>query len=71
MTFRKKELFNISGIPKWIPFNDKVNCWLVNRKQLTVSKSKELITDKNIAVDVSDLQWYLQENLNGVFNLNT
>lgn len=69
LAFRKKELFNITDVPKLIPFNENANCWLVNRKQLTISKVKELITNIPVTKDLSDLQWYEQINLNQVFNL--
>ena len=69
LAFRKKELFSIGVIPKHIPFNSIANAWLISRKQLTLSKAKELVTENNITVDVSDLQWNIQEQLNHVFNL--
>ena len=69
LAFRKKELFDISKLPIHIPFNKIANCWLIKRKQLTLSKSQDLITNKQITVDVTDLQWYQQEQLNHVFNL--
>lgn len=69
LAFRKKELFNITDTPKLIPFNENANCWLVNRKQLTISKVKELITNIPVIKDLSDLQWYQQINLDQVFNL--
>jgi hypothetical protein len=69
LAFRKKELFDISKMPIHIPFNQSANAWLIKRKQLTLSKAKELTTNKQITVDVSDLQWYTQEQLNHVFNL--
>jgi hypothetical protein len=34
LAFRKKELFKIDSLPIHIPFNEKANCWLVNRNQL-------------------------------------
>lgn len=67
--FRKKLLFDITNLPILIPFNEKANCWLINRKQVTISKVKSLITNTEKIVDISDLQWYEQENLSGVFNL--
>ena len=70
LAFRKKELFNISGIPELIPFNINSNCWIIKRKQLTKLKAKELTTNKQMIVDVTDLQWYQQEQLNHVFNLH-
>jgi len=69
LAFRKKQLFNISKTPKHIPFNKNANCWIVNRKQLTLSKAKELIVIEEKEVDVSDLQWHQQINLEEVFNL--
>ena len=69
LAFRKKELFNITNLPIHIPFNNISNSWIIKRKQLTKLKCKELIIQKNIEVDISDLQWYKQEQLNHVFNL--
>jgi hypothetical protein len=69
LAFRKKKLFDISKIPIHIPFNKPANAWLIKRKQLTLSKAKDLTTNKQVTVDVSDLQWYQQEQLNHVFNL--
>lgn len=69
LSFRKKELFNITKTPQLIPFNEKAKCWLVNRKQLTISKIKELVTKTEVTKDLSDLQWYQQINLDQVFNL--
>lgn len=69
LAFRKKKLFNISKIPNLIKHNEKCSCWVVKRKQLTISKIKELMTEKRVIVDVSDLQWYQQINLDLVFNL--
>ena len=66
LAFRKGELFDITGIPKHIPF---VGHWNVNRKQLSKSKAQELVKQEPKEVDVSELQWYQQEQLNGVFNL--
>jgi hypothetical protein len=68
LSFRKKELFNITGIPKYIPYNNN-GFWIVNRKQLTKLKAKELIINKPIDVDVSDLNWHIQCHLEEVFNL--
>lgn len=69
LAFRQKQLFNITNIPTLINFNERANCWIVNRKQLTKSKAKELLINEPKKVDVSDLQWYQQEQLNHVFNL--
>jgi|WetSurMetagenome_2_1015567.scaffolds.fasta_scaffold495021_2 hypothetical protein len=69
LAFRKKELFDISKLPIHIPFNKTASAWLINRKQLTLSKAQELTTNKQVTVDVTDMQWYQQEQLNHVFNL--
>lgn len=69
LAFRKKELFKITDTPKLIQFNENANCWIINRKQLTLSKAKELITNNKITKDLSNLQWYQQINLDNVFNL--
>lgn len=66
LSFRKKELFDITETPKHIPF---LGHWNINRKQLSVKKAKELITKKEVTKDVSDLQWYRQIQLDEVFNL--
>lgn len=70
LSFRKKQLFNISNIPTLIKFNDKAGCWIINRKQLTLKKAEELITKTKIKKDLSDLQWNIQINLDKVFNLD-
>jgi hypothetical protein len=69
--FRKKELFEISKIPiykKQIEVSGCKGYWLKG-KFYSLSKLKELIVNEPIDVDVSDLQWYQQEQLNHVFNL--
>lgn len=69
LAFRKRQLFDISEQPKHIPFNEIAHAWIVGRKQLSKSKAKELIKHEPKEVDVSNLQWYQQEQLNHVFNL--
>ncbi len=54
LAFRKQELFDITNLPKHIPF---VGHWNVNRKQLSKSKAKELVKMEPKVIDVSDLQW--------------
>ena len=66
LAFRKKELFDITDTPKHIKF---FGYWNVNKKQLSKSKAQELITNNKITKEITDLQWYQQEQLNGVFNL--
>ena len=67
--FRKKKLFDITNLPIFIPFNEKANCWLINRKQITISKVNSLVKKIEKVVDVSDLQWYKQIELDLTFNL--
>jgi len=69
LAFRKQLLFDISTLPKLIPYNENVNAWIVNRKQLTKLKAKSLIVMKDKKVDVSELQWYEQIKLDKCFNL--
>lgn len=67
LSFRKKELFDISGTPSHIKRSEQG--WWVGRKLLTLLKAKELHKLVNVKIDVTDLQWYIQEQLNHVFNL--
>ena len=67
LAFRKKELFEISAIPNHIKRSEQG--WWFGKKLLSLTKAKELIKMESVNVDVSDCQWYLQENLNHVFNL--
>ena len=69
LAFRNKLLFCIDKVPALIPFNEIANCWIIKRKQLTKLKAKELVIKEPTKVDVSNLQWYLQEQLNHCFNL--
>jgi|GEM_PF-4139208 len=66
-SFRKKELFNITGVPKIIKRSNQG--WWIGRVLLTESKVKELITKTEVKKDITELQWYHQEQLNHVFNL--
>jgi len=69
--FRKKELFDITNLPIHIPLKDNNNCkgYWINRKWLSISAIQKLVKTEEKKVDVSDLQWYQQENFNYVFNL--
>jgi hypothetical protein len=71
LAFRKKLLFDITGIPKalFTSSNNGYFGYWINRKWLSESKIKELIKYEPKQVDVSNLQWYEQEQLNHVFNL--
>jgi len=67
--FRKKQLFDITNVPKLLELKDNNNCqgYWINRKWFTLSKLKPLVLMEERIVDVSELQWYLQERLNHVF----
>lgn len=69
LAFRKQQLFDITEQPKHIPFNEIAQAWIINRKQLSKSKAKELVWHESKTVDVSNLQWYKQIELDEVFNL--
>jgi len=67
--FRKKQLFDITNVPKLLELKDNNNCqgYWINRKWFTLSKLKPLVLMEERIVDVSELQWYAQERLNHVF----
>ena len=67
--FRKKQLFDISDIPKRLELKDNNNClgYWINRKWFTLSKLKPLVKSENKIIDVSDLQWYDQIKFDHVF----
>lgn len=69
--FRKKELFDITGMPKHIELKNNNNCfgYWINRKWLSLSRIGEIVKKETKTVDVSDLQWYDQIKLDHVFNL--
>lgn len=69
--FRKKELFDITLTPVHLPLknnNGSKGYWL-NRQWLSLSAIEKMIKKEEKIVDVSDLQWYLQIQLDGVFDL--
>ena len=70
---RKKQLFDITNLPKLIELKDNNNClgYWINRKWFTLSKLKPLVKTEEKIIDVSSLQWYEQINLKEVFNLCT
>ena len=70
--FRKKLLFDITETPAYKPMlnnNGSIGIW-VNRKWVSLSAMKKLIINEPLTVDVSNAQWYIQEQLNHCFNLN-
>lgn len=71
LAYRKKILFDITNTPNalFLTNNNGSNGYWINRKWLSESMIKKIIINEPKKVDVSHLQWYLQENLNHVFNL--
>lgn len=69
--FRKKQLFEITNIPKFLETKDNNNCqgYWINRKWYSLSKLEPLVIVKEKIIDVSELQWYDQIKLDHVFNL--
>lgn len=71
--FRKKMLFNISKIPYYVAIRynkDGSKGVIVNGKWFPFNKMLNLAKGSGEkSVDVSDLQWYAQEQLNECFNL--
>lgn len=67
-SFRKKQLFDITKTPKLIALKDNNNClgYWINRKWYSLSRLKDLVIREKIIVDVSNLQWYEQINLDEV-----
>jgi hypothetical protein len=70
-SFRKKKLFDITNLPIYLELKDNNNCkgYWINRKWLSLSAIQKLVKTEEKKIDVSSLQWYKQENLNHVFNL--
>jgi hypothetical protein len=71
-SFRKKQLFDITNTPKLIELKNNNNClgYWINRKWYSLSRLKDLVVMEKKVVDISNLQWYEQINLDEVFNLN-
>jgi hypothetical protein len=69
--FRNKVLFDITNTPTNLHLKDNNGSkgYWINRQWHSLSKIKSLIVKDEIIVDVSDLQWYRQIELNQVFNL--
>ena len=69
--FRKKQLFDITSVPKYLEVKDNNNCqgYWINRKWFSLSKLKPLVKIESKTIDVSDLEWYDQIKLDHVFNL--
>lgn len=67
-SFRKKQLFDITSTPKLITLKDNNNClgYWINRKWYSLSRLKGMVILKDMIVNISDLQWYEQINLDKV-----
>ena len=67
-SFRKKQLFDITDVPKLIQLKNNNNClgYWINRKWYSLSRLKNLVIKEKMIVDVSNLQWYEQINLDKV-----
>ncbi len=70
-SFRKKQLFDIIETPKLIELKDNNNClgYWINRKWYSLSRLKDFVLKEEKIVNVSNLQWHEQINLDHVFNL--
>ena len=69
--FRRKQLFDITNIPKLVNLKDNNNClgyWL-DSKWYSLTKLKDLVKSEEVIKDISFLQWYDQIHLDLVFNL--
>lgn len=69
--FRKKELFDITEVPKHLELKNNNNCfgYWINRKWFSQSRIEAIIIREPKKIDVSQLQWYEQIKLDHVFNL--
>ena len=69
--FRKKELFDISNNPMWLQLKDNNGSkgYWINRSWYSLTKIKTLILNEDINVNVSNLAWNIQIDLDEVFNL--
>ena len=69
LSFRKKQLFDITNIPFNIPLKDNNKCkgYWINRKWLTQSKIEDIVVRERKKIDLSSLQWYQQIKLDQVF----
>ena len=66
--FRNKLLFDITNTPILIDLKDNNGSsgYWINRKWLSLLKIKQMINKEPKQVDVSDLQWYKQIDLDHV-----
>lgn len=71
LSFRSKELFDITNTPTKLELKDNNGShgYWINRNWCSMTKIQELILKKEIKIDVSNLQWYQQLQLDYVFNI--
>jgi hypothetical protein len=64
-------LFEITDTPKYLELqnNSGSNGYWINRKWYSLTKLQGLVIKEPKTIDVSDLQWYEQINLDECFNL--
>ena len=69
--FRKKTLFDITNTPQLKKQVDNNKClgYYLNRKFLSLPKIKLLVINETFKVDISELQWFEQINIDLVINL--
>jgi hypothetical protein len=69
--FKKKLLFDVTNTPVYKPIleNNGSKGWWINRKWYSISKIALLIKKEPIVIDVSNLQWFQQIELEECFNL--
>jgi len=69
--FRKKNLFDISFIPNFKPLqaNGGSYGYWIDRHFYTLSKLEKITVKESIEVDVSNLNWNVQIELDDCFNL--
>lgn len=69
--FRKKFLFDITNIPIYYKLQlvgSAYGYW-INRKFCSLKYIESIIIKNKYEKDVTDLEWYMQEDLNDCFNL--
>jgi hypothetical protein len=69
--FRNKYLFDITSTPKYLELKENGGSYgyWINRNWYSLTKIKSMIIKKPIQVDVSNLQWHKQIELDLTFNL--
>lgn len=68
LAFRKRELFIIDNLPSHVKRSEQG--WWIGKKLLTPTQAKQLTKNEPMQIDVTQMQWYDQEELNHVFNLH-